>query len=88
MIHQPVHIGWNYIWRFTTAALVGAAGAATLSVGISINSRPLIISGIVGISLVGVIFFLLIMPWLRRWERSLPAPQPTLDVLTDATRSV
>ena len=87
MIHQPVHVGWNYIWRFTIAALVGAAGAATLSVGISINSRPLIISGIVGISLVGVIFFLLIMPWLRRWERSLP-PQPTLNVLADATRSV
>ena len=87
MIHQPVHIGWNYIWRFGLAAIVGAAGAATLSVGISINSRPLIISGIVGISLVGMIFFLLIIPWLRRWERA-SLPQPTLDVLADATRSV
>ncbi len=87
MINQPVNVGWNYIWRFGLAAIVGAAGAATLSVGITIQSRPLIISGIVGISLVGIIFFILIIPWLRRWERA-SLPQLTLDVLTDATRSV
>jgi hypothetical protein len=69
---QQMRVGWNYIWRYGLAALIGAATAALIGVGIYLNSVPLLISGVSGCVFLAFYCLVVLIPWMARWTQSLP----------------
>ncbi len=67
-----MRVGWNYAWRYGLAALIGAAAAALIAVGIYLNSVPLLISGVAGCVFLAFYCLIVLIPWMARWSQSLP----------------
>lgn len=65
-----MRVGWNYIWRYGLAALIGAAIAALISVGIYLNSVPLLISGVSGCVFLAFYCVVVVIPWTAQWSQS------------------
>ena len=62
-----MRVSWNYFWRFGLAALIGAATATCLAVGICCGPTGLIVAGIAGIGVLALYIVAVLAPWTRRW---------------------
>lgn len=67
-----MRVGWNYAWRFSLGAVLGAGTAALLAVGIATGGTGLLVGGVAGCALIAVYTLTVIMPWTRAWATSLP----------------
>ncbi len=59
-------LGWNYVWRFGGATILGAGTAAALAVGICCGPTGLIVAGVAGVGALSLYIVAVIAPWLRR----------------------